>query len=117
MRQSVLTEGQRRELGAQIRSARKRAGLSHDKLGAQVGTSRQHLIRLEQGQHAPSEKLLARIAEATGQPLELPANGSGPDDEDDEESDAGMRAIKTFLGDLVDRAVDARLARRDGASA
>lgn len=55
------------ELGARIKSARKRAGLSHDKLGALVGTSRQHLIRLEKGWHRPSDALLQRIAESTGQ--------------------------------------------------
>src|SRR6476646_4289124 len=57
------------EQGSKIREARKGAKLSHDRLGAAVGTSRQHLIRLEQGWHRPGEELLARIAEATGRPL------------------------------------------------
>lgn len=68
-------------LGDRIKAARKRAGLSHDRLGAVVGTSRQHLIRLEKGIHRPKPEMLARIAEATGTPLAELA------DADDEESD------------------------------
>jgi transcriptional regulator with XRE-family HTH domain len=75
-------------LGEKIRSARKRAGLSHDKLGAVVGTSRQHLIRLEKGWHRPSPELLARIADATGQPVESFAS-----DDDDEDADQPMPAM------------------------
>lgn len=72
-------------IGERIRSARKRAGLSHDRLGAIVGTSRQHLIRLEKGIHLPRDGMVARIAEATGQPVSFFENGTG--DEDDEEAD------------------------------
>lgn len=71
-------------VGTKILAARKRAGLSHDKLGAAVGTSRQHLIRLEKGAHVPREGMLARIAEATGQPLSF---FEGATEDDDEESD------------------------------
>lgn len=75
------------QIGERIRSARKRAGLSHDRLGAIVGTSRQHLIRLEKGQHQPRDGMLGRIAAATGQPLAFFENGDGPV-EDDEEADS-----------------------------
>ena len=54
-------------VGEKIRWARTRAGLSLDRLGEAVGTSRQHLIRLESGKHVPRADLLERIAEATGQ--------------------------------------------------
>jgi transcriptional regulator with XRE-family HTH domain len=70
-------------LGERIKAARKRAGLSHDRLGAAAGTSRQHLIRLEKNIHRPKPELLARIAEATGTPL---AELADPN-EDDEEAD------------------------------
>ena len=56
-------------VGERIRAARKDAGLSHDRLGELVGTSRQHLIRLEKGVHSPRPDMLARIAAATGKPL------------------------------------------------
>jgi transcriptional regulator with XRE-family HTH domain len=70
------------ELGRKIRAARKQAGLSHDRLAAQVGTSRQHLIRLEKGLHAPRPEMVAGIAEATGaDPSEFVV------DDADEESD------------------------------
>lgn len=68
-------------LAARIRFARQRAGLSLDRLGEQVGTSRQHLIRLEKGLHRPKPAMAARIAEATGVPLDLLT------DDDDAEAD------------------------------
>lgn len=58
-----------RLLGARIRRARKAKGLSHEMFGHLVGCSRIHSMRLEKGVHEPSEKLLARIAEVTEQPL------------------------------------------------
>jgi transcriptional regulator with XRE-family HTH domain len=57
-------------IGARIRRARREAGLSHDRLAAQIGTSRQHLIKLEKGQHRPRLAMLRAIATATGQPPE-----------------------------------------------
>lgn len=84
-------------LGERIRAARKRAGLSHDTLAARVGTSRQHLIRLEKGIHHPKPEMLSRIAEALGCTVEDLA------DADDEESDP--------VGDLMDalmRVIDLR---------
>lgn len=69
-------------LGGRIKWAREQAGLSHDRLAERVGSSRRHLIRLEQGVHRPGPRLAALIAEATGQPQELFS------DEDDEESDS-----------------------------
>lgn len=57
-------------IGARIRRARKASGLSHDRLGEKVGTSRQHLIRLEKGDHRPRPEMVSRIAEATGKPVD-----------------------------------------------
>jgi transcriptional regulator with XRE-family HTH domain len=65
---SDVLQAQRVRVGRQIRAARLAAGLSHDALGAIVGTSRQHLIKLEKGIHAPRPEMLTRIAEATRRP-------------------------------------------------
>lgn len=69
-------------LGQRIKFARTNAKLSHDRLGEKVGTSRQHLIRLEKGLHKPRPEMAARIAEATGVPVELL--------QDDEEPPRGL---------------------------
>lgn len=69
-------------LGQRIRFARTYAKLSHDQLGKAAGTSRHHLIKLEKGIHRPKPDMAARIAEATGVPLELltdPDDSEGPD--------------------------------------
>lgn len=58
-------------IGRKIRRARQTAGLSHDKLGAQVGRTRQHLIALEKGDHRPRPQLLIDIADATDRPVEF----------------------------------------------
>jgi transcriptional regulator with XRE-family HTH domain len=61
-------------IAARIKRARKAMdedrGLSHDKLGAIVGTSRHHLIKLEQATHRPGAEMLLRISEATGRPVD-----------------------------------------------
>lgn len=66
--------------GAKIKRARREAGLSLDRLAERIGSSRRHLIRLEKGDHEPRPATLARIAEATGKPLDYFA------DDDEEES-------------------------------
>lgn len=62
-------------IGARIKRARKEMGdngdvVSHDRLGGIVGTSRQHLIKLEKAQHRPRAEMLLRIAEATGRSVD-----------------------------------------------
>lgn len=62
-------------LAARIKRARNEVlveekKLTHDRLAEIVGTSRQHLIKLEKGQHRPRAEMLRRIAEATGRPVE-----------------------------------------------
>ena len=49
-----------------IRKARLAAGLSQEKLGELVGSSRRHVMRWEKGTHRPTKRYIARIAEATG---------------------------------------------------
>lgn len=57
-------------IAARIRRARRSSGKTLDGLGEEIGTSRQHLIRLEGGKHRPRVEMLQRIAEATGKPVD-----------------------------------------------
>ena len=54
-------------VAAWIKERRIEAG-SHDKLAALIGSSRQHIIKLEKGLHMPGRDMIARIAAATGTP-------------------------------------------------
>lgn len=58
-------------LGQRIVWARKRKGISQERLADLIGTSRRHMIRIEKGQHRPGPVFIARIAEATEQPEEF----------------------------------------------
>jgi transcriptional regulator with XRE-family HTH domain len=56
-----------RENGSRTKLVR----LSHDRLVERMGmSSRQHLIKLEQGTHRPSARTLTALSEATGYPVE-----------------------------------------------
>lgn len=91
---SSVIQAHRERVGRQIRRARKQAGFSHDALALRVGSSRQHLIKLEKGMHLPGEALLARIGEATGKPPGF------FEDEDDEEA-ASMGSHHAMLAALA----------------
>lgn len=65
-----VIKAHREEVGKKIRDARISAGLSHDRLAMQTGTSRQHLIKLEKGQHLARPELLDRISAATGKSID-----------------------------------------------
>jgi len=86
--------------GTMIRRLRKRAGISQERLAAQVGTTRRHMIRLENGEHLPSALLRDRIAEAVGDERgEIRAA-----DEDDEEAAMPLNPDEfALLGDLFSR--------------
>src|SRR4051794_4973983 len=79
--------------------ARKRKGISQEKLAGQIGTSRRHMIRIEKGVHRPGPEFLTRIAEATEQDESF-------FDDDDEESDLPADLVKALvpLVRLLDRA-------------
>lgn len=81
MARATLLQEQRERIGRNIRRARLQAGLSHDKLAEAVGSSRQHLIKLEKGQHLAGPVLLDRIAEETGKPVDW-LTGDGEEDEE-----------------------------------
>lgn len=93
-------------IGAWIKESREAARLSHDKLGEKVGTSRQHLIKLEKGLHRPRPDMIARIAEATGRPA--------PDSEDEEvaglrlDDELLLRAMAVALQHAADSVVSTR---------
>lgn len=104
-----ILEAERKRVGGRIRSARKQAGLSHDKLGAKVGTSRQHLIKLEKGVHLPSDQMVERIAEATGKPLSF---FDGSDDEEEEDLHGSLVDALVSRLTLDDLDLLARLKRK-----
>lgn len=93
MRHVTLTNSPLRGLttGERIRWARKRKGISQERLADTVGTSRRHVIRLENNEHHPGPVLLARIAEATDTTPSLLEDG----EEEDEES--ALRRIASRL--------------------
>jgi transcriptional regulator with XRE-family HTH domain len=78
---SNVLQAHRELVGRRIRVARRAKLFSHDTLAARVGTTRQHLIRLEKGAHMPRPAMLARIAEATDRDTDW------FESDDDEESD------------------------------
>lgn len=106
---SYLTQAHRVRVGKRIRLARLSSEFrSHDALAREVGTSRQHLIKLEKGQHLPTDAMLDRIAKATERDVEyFAAEGS----DDDEEPDPMALAMALFER-AVDVAVEKRLAKR-----
>lgn len=98
----VIVGHVRAPIGHLIRQARQDARLSHDRLAEKTGTTRRHLIRLEQNVNRPRPGLLARIAEATGKPASF-------FDLDDEEESSMAAAL---LG-VVRRLVREEMARVD----
>lgn len=89
-------------VGQRIVWARKRVGVSQERLAEMIGTSRRHMIRLEKDQHKPGPVFVARIAEATEQDPELFAS-----EEDEEEADpvaALMVAVERFARQVSVRA-------------
>lgn len=69
------------ESGAALKRARK-GKISQERLAERVGTTRRHMIRLENGENRPSVGLRDRIADELGVPRETLLAA----DEDDEES-------------------------------
>lgn len=55
-----------KEVGAEVRKARKRAGLSQRDLAAIIGTDKQYISSIENGRQSLSFQRLALIANAMG---------------------------------------------------
>lgn len=71
--------------------------ISQERFAGLIGTSRRHLMRIENGTHTPRPALIERIAEESGHDLSFFLDG-----DDDEESDrvAGM-TLDQFLESRV----------------
>lgn len=74
--------------------------MSQERFADVIGTTRRHMIRLENGEHLPSVALRDRIAEATGETRDKFQAA-----DDDEESSAVPLSTGEFamLGDLMAR--------------
>lgn len=73
-----------RSIGERIVWARKRKGISQERLAERIGTSRRHMIRIEKNVHAPGPVYRQKLAEALDQKPELFSD----DGDDDEEADS-----------------------------
>jgi transcriptional regulator with XRE-family HTH domain len=93
---NALVQTHKERVGRRIKSARVQAGLSHDRLGAAVGTTRQHLIKLEKGLHMPGDGMLARIGAATGKPESFFLDLSDDEEESDPVADL-LDVIRVLL--------------------
>lgn len=69
--------------GRNLKAARKLVRLSQENFAPEIGTTRRHLIRLENGEHRPSGELLGRIAERTGKAVDEFGYPSADDEEED----------------------------------
>lgn len=98
----------RRDLtvGKRVAWARKRTGLSQMDFAHRAGVSWRNLIRVENDQVKPRPETIARIAEASGQAIELFAG------DDDDEEDGPMRR-RSLSADLRRLAAAAALLERD----
>ena len=98
-RTAVTSQGFRfAENGAKIRRARELTGLGKEKFADQVGTTRRHMIRLENGEHLPSGPLRDRIVEVTGTEERIESS-------DDQDEEAQKMA---FLADINRRIEELR---------
>lgn len=70
-----------------IREARRRHGISQEKLARRAGTTQKQISRIEHGEVSPSVSTLSRLLAAMGERLELHAT-PGPRDN---RSDAELR--------------------------
>lgn len=72
--------------------------MSHDRLALLVHSSRQHLIRLEQGLHRPKPEMTAALTEALGADVAsfYEVEGSG-DDLADEEAAEMVRLLQRMI--------------------
>lgn len=66
------------EVRQAYRAARKRRGVSQEKLAEALGITRRHLIRIENGENRPQPDLRDRFADALGvDPSTLPSAADG----------------------------------------
>lgn len=70
-------------LGARVRWARLHAGLSQKQLAARIGSTGQHIHKVEKGTHLPRRRFRRLVAEALGVPYELFAEPPAPEHPED----------------------------------
>ena len=96
----ATTVGRWSENGKAILRARQRAGYSQEKFAAVIGTTRRHMIRLENGEHLPTGALRDRIVEASGAER---ASIAASDDESEEAAlppdlDVALQVLARYVG-------------------
>lgn len=89
------------EIAASIKEARRRKRWSQERAAQEIGTSRFHWIRWEQGLHRPTGDLAKNLIERLGIPVELLG-----EDEDEEEA-----ALATVLSRAVSEVVRRQISR------
>lgn len=92
------------ESGATYKAARQAAGISQEALAIIVGTSRRHIIRIENGEHRPYPGLRDKIATALHvDPDSLPSAGDAPFRQEVEEEliDVLMKSLAHYKADLA----------------
>jgi len=65
-----MASGLKRIIGAQVRAARARKGLTQEQLAAAVERTAEGVSNIERGQALPTIETLARISQALGVPLQ-----------------------------------------------
>ena len=89
------------ENGQAITRARKRKGISQERLAEQIGTTRRHMIRLENGEHLPGTILRDRIVAACD--VEQGAIRSADDGNDSEEDPLAGVTVEDLVRTLLSR--------------
>lgn len=59
------------DIGAQIKAARKQAGLSQEELAEKIGCKQKQISDWERGSFAPKFSTIVKIADVTNKPLEF----------------------------------------------
>ena len=80
--------------GQRIRQARHLTGLSQENFAPRIGTTRRHLIKLENGEHRPRRQLRDRIVEITGTEEQIDSSGDEEEDAMHDLFDALRRTIR-----------------------
>jgi transcriptional regulator with XRE-family HTH domain len=86
--------------GQEIARARRHKGISQELFAQQIGITRRHMIRLENGENLPSGGLRDRMADV----LDVDRDEiRSADDDDDEESALHIASTEDLLGELLSR--------------
>jgi transcriptional regulator with XRE-family HTH domain len=110
----ATVEAHELSVGKRIRWARRRKGLSQDKLAERVGTTRQVVIRWEKDRHLPNERSRERLAQATGQEADFFAERRASTNEDDDEEAEVVADLLASLRRVLDYEFERRAALSEG---